>query len=253
MHFARKSTIVAAALFMTGTPAVAAKPEPAPAAASPITDDDKVFYALGLELARGVSLFSLSARELEMVQAGLSHGTLKNKDGSLVTQPAVDREQYTNRLQVLAQERQKLAAQPAQAAPAATDPKAPPVSAADFLKNAAKEKGSRKLLSGVIYTSVRKLDHGRSPRSTDTVKVHYRGTLTDGTEFDSSYSRGEPATFALNAVIPCWTQGVAVMKVGEKSRLVCPANTAYGAQGSPPTIPGGAVLVFDVELLGIEP
>lgn len=144
-------------------------------------------------------------------------------------------------------------ASPAYAAdPGSPPPAANPTKPEDFLKNALKEKGARKLVSGVVYTNVRKIAHGRSPRSTDTVKVHYRGTLIDGTEFDSSYGRGEPATFALNAVIPCWTQGVAVMKVGEKARLVCPSATAYGAQGSPPTIPGGAVLVFEVELLGIE-
>jgi FKBP-type peptidyl-prolyl cis-trans isomerase FkpA len=242
-----------AALVLVAHPAFAAKSEAAAASASPVTEEDKTFYALGLELARGVSIFSLSPRELQMVLAGLGDGTLKNADGSLAKQPAVDREQYTSRLQTLAQERQKAAAPqpPESSLPAA--PKTPPLSNDEFLQAAAKEKGARRLLSGVIFTPVRKLAHGRSPRSTDTVRVHYRGTLTDGTEFDSSYSRGEPATFGLNAVIPCWTQGVAVMKVGEKARLVCPSATAYGAQGSPPTIPGGAVLVFEVELLGIEP
>lgn len=122
----------------------------------------------------------------------------------------------------------------------------------DFLNRAAKEEGARKLLSGVVFKSLSKVKHGRSPRTTDTVRVHYRGTLTDGTEFDSSYNRDEPATFALSDVIPCWTQGVAVMKVGEKARLVCPAATAYGTRGSPPDIPPNAVLVFEVELLRIE-
>lgn len=135
---------------------------------------------------------------------------------------------------------------------AETPPTANQLSPADFLKEAAKAPGARKLLSGVVYTSLKKIAHGRSPRSTDTVKVHYRGTLVDGTEFDSSFKRNEPAIFPLNAVIPCWTQGVAVMKVGEKARLVCPSATAYGERGSPPLIPGGSVLVFEVELLGIE-
>jgi FKBP-type peptidyl-prolyl cis-trans isomerase FkpA len=84
------------------------------------------------------------------------------------------------------------------------------------------------------------------------VKVHYRGTLTDGTEFDSSIARGQPAEFPLNGVIPCWTEGVQRMKVGGKARLVCPANIAYGDQGRPGTIPGGATLLFDVELLEIK-
>jgi FKBP-type peptidyl-prolyl cis-trans isomerase FkpA len=92
---------------------------------------------------------------------------------------------------------------------------------------------------------------GASPKVTDTVKVHYRGTLMDGTEFDSSYKRNEPAQFPLNQVIPCWTEGVQRMKVGGQSRLVCPPNIAYGDRGSPPVIPAGATLVFEVELLGI--
>ena len=93
---------------------------------------------------------------------------------------------------------------------------------------------------------------GASPKATDTVRVHYRGTLTDGTEFDSSYKRNEPAEFPLNAVIPAWTEGVQKMKVGGKAQLVCPAHIAYGARGAPPVIPGGATLVFEIELLGIS-
>ena len=92
---------------------------------------------------------------------------------------------------------------------------------------------------------------GASPKATDTVTVNYRGTLTNGTEFDSSYSRNMPAQFPLNGVIPCWTEGVQRMKVGGKAQLVCPSDLAYGDQGRPPTIAGGATLVFEVELLSI--
>lgn len=105
--------------------------------------------------------------------------------------------------------------------------------------------------SGLVYKELQ-AGSGKSPLATDTVKVNYRGTLTDGTEFDSSYTRNQPAEFPLNQVIPCWTEGVQKMKVGGKSRLVCPANIAYGAQGRPPVIPGGATLVFEVELLSIS-
>lgn len=92
---------------------------------------------------------------------------------------------------------------------------------------------------------------GPSPTPDDKVKVHYRGTLEDGTEFDSSYKRGQPAVFGLGNVIPCWTNGVLMMKVGEKAKFVCPSSVAYGDAGSPPKIPGGATLTFEIELLGI--
>ena len=92
---------------------------------------------------------------------------------------------------------------------------------------------------------------GASPKATDTVKVHYKGTLVDGKTFDSSYDRGEPAQFPLNGVIPCWTEGVQKMAVGGKAKLVCPPAIAYGDRGSPPVIPPGATLVFEVELLEV--
>lgn len=92
---------------------------------------------------------------------------------------------------------------------------------------------------------------GAGPTPDSVVTVHYRGALTDGTEFDSSYQRGAPATFSLRNVVRCWTFGVPMMKVGEKARLVCPPKSAYGSAGSPPAIPGGATLAFDIELLNI--
>jgi FKBP-type peptidyl-prolyl cis-trans isomerase len=92
---------------------------------------------------------------------------------------------------------------------------------------------------------------GASPSATDTVRVHYHGTLRDGTVFDSSVERGEPATFALNRVIGCWTQGLQKMTVGQKSRLICPPELAYGDRGAGPKIPPGSALVFEVELLEI--
>jgi FKBP-type peptidyl-prolyl cis-trans isomerase FkpA len=94
---------------------------------------------------------------------------------------------------------------------------------------------------------------GASPTAADTVKVHYRGTLADGTEFDSSYKRNEPATFPLGGVIKCWTEGVQRMKVGGKAELVCPPELAYGARGAGGVIPPNATLRFEVELLAINP
>jgi FKBP-type peptidyl-prolyl cis-trans isomerase FkpA len=120
-----------------------------------------------------------------------------------------------------------------------------------YLDKAAKEPGALKTDSGMVYRELR-AGSGPSPKATDTVKVNYRGTLTDGTEFDSSYKRNEPISFPLNRVIPCWTEGLQRMKVGGKSQLVCPSAIAYGEAGSPPLIPGGATLIFEVELLGIN-
>ena len=93
---------------------------------------------------------------------------------------------------------------------------------------------------------------GASPTAADAVRVHYRGTLMDGTEFDSSYKRGQPATFPLNRVIPCWTQGVQKMKVGGKAELVCPSELAYGKRGTD-GIPPNSTLRFEIELLDINP
>lgn len=105
--------------------------------------------------------------------------------------------------------------------------------------------------SGLVYQSLRE-GTGPSPAATDVVQVHYRGTLPDGREFDSSYARRQPAEFPLNRVIPCWTEGVQRMKTGGKARLTCPPSIAYGERGAGGVIPPNATLVFEVELLGIQ-
>jgi FKBP-type peptidyl-prolyl cis-trans isomerase FkpA len=107
------------------------------------------------------------------------------------------------------------------------------------------------LPSGVVVTHI-KPGQGASPTADSTVRVHYRGTLPNGTEFDSSYKRNEPISFSLRGVIPCWTQGVQEMKVGGKAKLTCPASTGYGAHGVPGVIPPNTELSFEVELLAIE-
>jgi FKBP-type peptidyl-prolyl cis-trans isomerase len=110
-----------------------------------------------------------------------------------------------------------------------------------------------KTASGLIFKSVSP-GSGASPKPTDTVAVNYRGTLIDGTEFDASAKHGGPATFRLNGVIPCWTEAVGRMKVGEKAHIVCPSEIAYGDRVPPGgPIPPGATLLFDVELLAINP
>ncbi len=124
--------------------------------------------------------------------------------------------------------------------------------ATDPLKQAAAEKGAVVTESGLVFLSLRE-GKGASPVATDTVKVHYRGTFTDGREFDSSYKRNEPTSFPLNRVIKCWTEGVQKIKVGGKARLTCPSAIAYGEKGAGGgEIPGGATLVFEVELLEVK-
>jgi FKBP-type peptidyl-prolyl cis-trans isomerase FkpA/FKBP-type peptidyl-prolyl cis-trans isomerase FklB len=211
-------------LVATVATAVAAGPEPT-------TDEQKMFYALGLAISQNLNTFNLTEAELEMVKSGMS-------DGVLHKTPKADLQTYGPKLQELQRTRMT--------AIAAEEKKAGQA----FLDKAAAEKGATKTPSGLIIKTL-KPGTGASPKATDKVKVHYQGTLTDGTVFDSSIQRGEPVTFALNGVIKCWTEGLQLMKVGEKSRLVCPADLAYGERGAPGRIKPGATLVFDVELLDI--
>lgn len=198
----------------------------------PKTEEEKTLYALGLWLGQKVTMFNLSAAELGFVNAGL-------KDAATGGRGLVKLEDYGNRLNELAQARAK----------ASSDKRKDKEKA--FAEKAAKEKGAQTFPSGLVYQEI-KPGKGPSPKATDTVKVHYHGTLTDGTVFDSSVERQQPIDFPLNGVIPCWTEGVQKMKVGGKSRLICPSSIAYGDMGSPPKIPGGATLVFEVELLDIK-
>ena len=128
---------------------------------------------------------------------------------------------------------------------------APAWSQSDAKPGAASPGGDVVTASGLVYRSIKQGD-GASPLATDMVKVHYRGTFSDGKEFDSSYARGQPADFILNRVIKCWTEGVQRMKVGGKAVLVCPPSIAYGERGAGRVIPPNATLTFEIELLGIS-
>ncbi|MDY7225207.1 FKBP-type peptidyl-prolyl cis-trans isomerase [Hyalangium rubrum] len=206
--------------------------ESSPATASqPQTEDQKTLYALGLTLGRSISVFNLTPEELEYVRAGI-YAQQKGET------PAVDIQEYGPKLQALATSRQSTKASGEKEKSKA------------YLDKVAQEVGSVKTESGLIYQEL-KGGTGTSPTASDEVTVHYRGTLINGEEFDNSYKRGEPASFPLGGVIPCWTEGVQRMKVGGKARLVCPSDLAYGDRGAPPDVPGGAALIFEIELLDI--
>jgi len=195
------------------------------------TDDQKTLYTLGAILGRNISIFDLKPTEVKYVSEGL-------RDAVLNKTPKVDLDAYQPKVGALAAQRQAVAS--------AQEKK----KGGAFAAKAAKEQGASVSPSGLIYTPVQP-GTGASPKATDTVRVHYQGSLIDGKVFDSSIKRGEPAEFPLNAVIPCWTEGLQKMKVGGKAKLVCPSDIAYGDRGHPPQIPGGATLVFEVQLLDI--
>ena len=196
------------------------------------TDQDKTLYALGLAIANNLQTFNLTAAEISIVQAGMS-------DALLGKEKKVDLQTYGPKIQDFGRQRMEASAEKEKEASVA------------FLEQMSKEKGAERTPSGLIYIPVSE-GTGAVPKATDTVKVNYTGKLRDGTEFDSSVKRGEPATSPLNSVIPCWTEGVQKMKVGGKAKLVCPSDIAYGNRGQGPIKPG-STLVFDVELISIEP
>ena len=197
------------------------------------TEDDKTLYSIGVLIARQLEVFNLAPAEMELVKRGLADAATPGK------KPLAEPEAYQQKINQLAQARMKVSADKQKE------------KSKEFLENAVKEKGAEKTASGLIYLSLKE-GPGAQPKETDAVKVHYTGTLIDGKVFDSSVKRGEPAEFQLNQVIKCWTEGVAKMKVGGKAKLVCPSAIAYGDAGRPPTIPGGATLVFEVELLDVK-
>ena len=214
----------------SSAPASAADPAAAEAGAL-ATDQDKTLYAIGLVLGQQVNDFMFTANELDIVSLGL-------KDSVLGVEPKAALDVYGPRIQLLMQERmQAVSAAEKQASDA-------------WVAEQAAMPGAQKSASGVIVIPITE-GTGANPTADSTVKVHYHGTLRDGSVFDSSVERGEPISFPLGNVIPCWTEGVQKIKVGGKSKLICPSDTAYGDQGSG-SIPGGAALSFEVELLAIE-
>jgi len=212
-------------------PPAAVKPAPAKPVPPPLTtDEQKTIYALGLTMARSLTQFDLSPAELELVKRAV--------DDAAANKPALELAEWGPKIQPLVAARSARVAERGRAAGTA------------YLAKAAAEPGTTKAESGLLYRELRP-GTGDSPKATDTVKVNYRGTLIDGTEFDSSYKRNQPAEFPLNGVVKCWTEGVQKMKPGGKSMLICPANLAYGDQGRP-SIPAGSTLIFEIELLEVK-
>lgn len=196
------------------------------------SEDDKALYLVGLSFARQLGRLYLSEHEAKVVAKAIvdfTRGDAMDIDPQ-VYGPKVNMLQEVRAKQGLEIEKKK---------------------ASEFLAKKRKVKGAKETPSGLIYSEV-KAGKGEHPTAEQTVSVHYTGRLSDGSIFDSSVMRGQPAQFPLSGVIPCWTEGVAMMRVGGKAELVCPAEIAYG--DTPPrqsSIPPGAALAFEVELLEI--
>jgi len=223
----KKSFLLLALASLAGAACAPQAPAPKPVA----TDADKTLHAIGLVVGKNLEIFQLTNDEFDRVVDGIR--------AARAGKPAVKLEEFQGKIGELARARmagdagKRKEADARAIAALAADPKA------------------EKSASGLVYLPVAE-GKGPSPKATDKVKVHYVGTLVDGKEFDSSVKRGQPISFALNGVIPCWTEGVQKMKVGGKAKLLCPSTIAYGDEGRPPVIPGGASLIFEIELIAIE-
>jgi FKBP-type peptidyl-prolyl cis-trans isomerase FkpA len=200
------------------------------------SDEQKTIYALGLAVARNLRSFDLSPDEVKILEAGLTAGLTGQK-------PAVELATYEPKLDPLAKARNGVRTKRERDASAA------------FLKTASAESGAKTTPTGLVYKEL-KAGKGDPPTAKDKVKVHYTGKLRDGKVFDSSVERGQPADFPLGRMIPCWLEGLQLMRAGGKAEITCPADLAYGDSGMPPgtgdRIPPGAALQFEIELLGIE-
>jgi FKBP-type peptidyl-prolyl cis-trans isomerase FkpA len=199
-------------------------------AAEPQAEEQKPFYALGVVLAQNLSNFSLTPAELELVKTGLSDAIAGKATINLEVYGPKLAELQSTRIAAIAAEQKKVGQQ--------------------FADKVAKEPGATRTESGIVIKTL-SAGSGASPKVSDTIKVHYHGTTPDGRVFDSSVERNEPVWIPLDRVIPCWTEALPTMKVGGKSRIVCPAETAYGERGTA-HIKAGSTLIFDIELLDIQ-
>lgn len=194
------------------------------------TGDKSPSYMLGLALTRNITEYDFTADEIKDIIKGFSDGLTKKVDYRVSINYDKLNEMIKGKRELLLKKNKS--------------------KGEEYLKKLMTENNAVRLDNGIVYIK-RQDGTGASPTETDTVKVHYRGTLIDGTEFDSSYKRNEPAQFQLNTVIPCWTKALIKMRVGEKATIGCPSDMAYGDNGIERIIPPGATLVFDVELIDI--
>jgi FKBP-type peptidyl-prolyl cis-trans isomerase len=199
-------------------------------AAGAPTDQEKVWYAIGWMAGKGLAEFDPSQAEVAWIARGVA-------DGAQSREALADPEDHMIEVQALYAER------------SARVNAAEATASAAFLEQEAAAEGAIRFESGLIMREIA-AGAGPKPTASDTVRVHYHGTLRDSTVFDSSVDRGQPAEFPLDRVIPCWTEALTLMQVGSKSRIVCPASIAYGSRGMG-AIPGDAALAFEVELLAI--
>lgn len=194
------------------------------------TDEQKALYVIGFSLSQNLTILDLTPEELQLVQRGLSDGIQEVDEPFDIQAFAPQLEKiFDDRVKVKIEREREAGLKAVEAAKAV--------------------EGAMVLPSGVVYKETSAGD-GAQPAMTDHVRLHYHGTLHDGTEFDSSLESGEPAEFALNQVVPCFGEGVAQMKVGGKATLTCPPESAYGEAGRPGILPG-TTLIFEVELLEI--
>lgn len=198
----------------------------------PKTEEEKTFYAIGTMFGSRLTQLNMTDAEIDSLTAGL-------RDAAKGDKQKVDPMAYQQKIQDMFKARMEKQAGEIKK------------KGIEFLNNFVSKEGATKTASGLAYKVIKE-GTGPSPKETDVVKVHYHGTLIDGTVFDSSVERKQEVSFPLNRVIRGWTEGLQTMKVGGKTKFVIPSELAYGDAGAPPKIAGGATLIFEVELLGIE-
>ena len=195
-------------------------------------EDNKTLYAVGNMFGQRLQTFELNDGEIDALLMGM-------KDALKNAKSAVDVNDQQRKIQELFQKKMSVRSEKEKK------------KGVDFLENFVKKEGAQKTASGIAYKVIKE-GTGKTPKATDVVKVHYHGTLIDGTVFDSSVERGKEVEFPLDRVIKGWTESVQLLKEGGKIKVVIPSELGYGDVGAPPKIPGGATLVFEIELFEVK-